>query len=696
MQASVEEAPIPLTRREKWAWIFIDIANSVYSTVGVSGFLPLLLQSAALDYTGFPYVCGNVVRDPTAVSFVFGNATDATAMYYVVGRVLNGDQCQQLAGAGPTCVGEYCLGFPPTMADCLLSDGATPQPLSLPGGSDPTSYASFAISASVAAQVALFLLVGAAADVGAMRKHMLTSGALIGGFLSIACAGVNGRTWWAGAPLLVATNMAFGLTTVCSNAYLPVLTRASPAILTAMAVVKSIPATSILESGTQIRSPSVETSTPVGVVGENISASATREVVCVTDADVAVMAAKESDALSNAGFAAGYVAGLVAIGLCLPSALSLEPIAAYQIAMVITGVWWLVFSVVPMLYLLPRPGPPAPPGGAAALVRASVRSTVRTVRTIRTKLPATGAMLIWWMIGSDAVFLIGSIGGLFANSEVDWGCTPGAKGTGILTMFAIAPVAAAAGNIIYPFIARRLNWGVATPLLATLAATAVIPMYGLIGLATGGSFGALKTGRELIMMATWYGFQIGAYQAYSRASFASLIPHGEEAALFSIYEVRVAVLHEPVSMRASIATTITVFLMYHPQLTNRGSSAIGPLVLAAVQIATGDVRWGFVFVLFSISIAFFGIMRIDVVAGAARAATVESTLIPLGMNISATPDVSLVDSDDGRDGRSSAQRINLERDSDISIVATTGASAAFAPNTAERRQLGDSAVRSLL
>lgn len=89
-------------------------------------------------------------------------------------------------------------------------------------------------------------------------------------------------------------------------------------------------------------------------------------------------------------------------------------------------------------------------------------------------------------------------------------------------------------------------------------------------------------------------------------------------------------------------------------------------------------------------------MRIDVVAGAARAATVESTLIPLGMNISATPDVSLVDSDDGRDGRSSAQRINLERDSDISIVATTGASAAFAPNTAERRQLGDSAVRSLL
>jgi MFS family permease len=94
----------------------------------------------------------------------------------------------------------------------------------------------------------------------------------------------------------------------------------------------------------------------------------------------------------------------------------------------------------------------------------------------------------------------------------------------------------------------------------------------------------------MIMMAVWYGFAIGAYQAYSRSLFAVLIPPGKESAFFAIYE-----------------------------LTNRGSSAVGPFVLSVVQETTGDLRWAFVFVLLNISLPAWGLTRLDIAAGARAA-----------------------------------------------------------------------------
>ena len=51
-------------------------------------------------------------------------------------------------------------------------------------------------------------------------------------------------------------------------------------------------------------------------------------------------------------------------------------------------------------------------------------------------------------------------------------------------------------------------------------------------------------------------------QAYSRAIYASLIPRGREGSFYGLYE-----------------------------LTNRGSSIIGPLVFTAVQQSTGNLRY---------------------------------------------------------------------------------------------------------
>ena len=122
-----------------------------------------------------------------------------------------------------------------------------------------------------------------------------------------------------------------------------------------------------------------------------------------------------SSELSSKGFAWGYSAGVIGILLALPLAYALPEIAAYQGTMVVVGLWWLIFMVPPARYLKTRPGPPLPPG--QSYISASWSQTKQTVTDLR-RLPVSGWYLIVWMVGSDAIFSIGTMGGLYANTEV--------------------------------------------------------------------------------------------------------------------------------------------------------------------------------------------------------------------------------------------------------------------------------------
>lgn len=89
----------------------------------------------------------------------------------------------------------------------------------------------------------------------------------------------------------------------------------------------------------------------------------------------------------------------------------------------------------------------------------------------------------------------------------------------------------------------------------------LLAAWGGIGLFPGTTVG-LKLGTELIGMAVVLGLAIGPFIAHSRSIMANLIPVGYEAALMGIYEV-----------------------------SDKGSSFVGPLVFAALQTATGQPRW---------------------------------------------------------------------------------------------------------
>jgi len=85
----------------------------------------------------------------------------------------------------------------------------------------------------------------------------------------------------------------------------------------------------------------------------------------------------------------------------------------------------------------------------------------------------------------------------------------------------------------------------------------MIAAWGSIGLFPGTTLG-LKQGGELMIMAVVLGLAIGPFIAHSRSIMANLIPVGHEAALMGIYEV-----------------------------SDKGSSFIGPLVFSGLQSLTG-------------------------------------------------------------------------------------------------------------
>jgi MFS-type transporter involved in bile tolerance (Atg22 family) len=169
----------------------IDWSNSVYSTLAVSGFLPLLIQSAALSAADFPNVCANLIKNATLIDAVFTpdkreSNESIASMYYLAGST--GLECDSTTY--PTCVSGYCKGEPASTSDCKLANGVDDYPLRVTGTDvDPTSFATLAISLSVGAQVIVFLCVASTADYGNMRKKVLLGASLVGAAFTILCAG---------------------------------------------------------------------------------------------------------------------------------------------------------------------------------------------------------------------------------------------------------------------------------------------------------------------------------------------------------------------------------------------------------------------------------------------------------------------------------------------------------------------------
>lgn len=341
----------------------------------------------------------------------------------------------------------------------------------------------YLISLATVLQVLVLPLTGAIADRTQDKRRMLGLFAFVGSAATAALALTAGTDWQLGFVLFLVANTAYGASIVVYYAYLPEL--AGP---------------------------------------------------------------DERDALSARGWAFGYLGGGLALVVHLAiylgrDLLGLSESAAVRVCFLTAGLWWAVFTLVP-LRRLRRHQPPQGRERGAAVLTAGFRQLAGTLREARAY-PLTLAFLGCYLIFADGVTTVAQIAGLYGEREL---LLP--REVLIVTIL-IVQFVAFAGAVVHGRLAAR--FGARRTVLGSLAGWTVV--------VTGAYFVTAGQQLQFYAVALGIGLVLGGTLALTRSLFSQMVPPGREAEYFALYEVG-----------------------------EKGTSWLGPLVFAAVADATGSFR----------------------------------------------------------------------------------------------------------
>ncbi len=261
-----------------------------------------------------------------------------------------------------------------------------------------------------------------------------------------------------------------------------------------------------------------------------------------------IATADERDGLSSRGWAVGYLGGGTALVVQLAiylgrDALGLSEPDAVRVCFLTTGLWWAVFTLIPLSRLRRQQAPQGTERGAAVLI-GGFRQLSGTLREARAY-PLTLGFLAAYLIYTDGITTVASVAGLYGERELGL-----ARSTLISTILVVQFVAFF-GALLHGRVARR--FGAKRTIMGSLVLW--------IGVIAAAYF--VQAGDELqfYAVAVGIGLVLGGTNALSRSLFSQLVPPGKEAAYFSVYEVG-----------------------------EKATSTLGPLLFAAVGQATGSFR----------------------------------------------------------------------------------------------------------
>lgn len=416
---------------------------------------------------------------------------------------------------------------------------------------DSSSFALYTFALSVFFQTLIVISVTGLSDKGHHRKLILVGSSVVGALITMSYIFLKESTFYWGSFLSILANCAFGMVNVCGNSFLPLLSNNHPTV---------------------VRSKSIQNrSALIGQVSSKISGN---------------------------GAGLGYISALIVQIITIFMIMRLkkhsskgsadDSIWPIQVAICFVGFWWLIFQIPVQILLKSRLG-------AASLVIKPVQASdikeslllpymrqpvvLKTINTLNvawhytiygwhqlyvalhqaSQLKDIVIFLVSWFIISDSLTTINSAAVLFARSELHM-TTLQLSIIGILTMISAIFGAYFIPNVIQPF----LNVSLKTLLQLIIVWASIIPFYGLLGFFFE-SFG-LKHSFEMFILAIWYGFSLGGIATVSRSLFSLLIPKGKESMYFALF-----------------------------QITDKGSSILGPLVVALITDKTHSIRYCFWF-----------------------------------------------------------------------------------------------------
>lgn len=282
----------------------------------------------------------------------------------------------------------------------------------------------------------------------------------------------------------------------------------------------------------------------------------------------------ERDRVSSRGWALGYVGGALLLILNLVFFLGHDSFGvstemAVRICLLSAGLWWAGFTLIPLKALatvLPRPTPPDAEHGGVSSSFAQLFSTLKGMRAF----PVTLLFLIAYLFYNDGVQTVIALSATYGSEELGLGQTP------LIVAILIVQVIAIFGALTLGKLADR--HGAKKVVLWSLLLWTVV-IIGAFFLPRGSS-------TLFYVLAALIGFVLGGSQALSRSLFSQLIPGGKEAEYFGVYEI-----------------------------SERGTSWIGPIVFAVVNQITGSYRLALIALLIFFVVGGLLLTRVDVRRG---------------------------------------------------------------------------------
>ncbi|MFF5055128.1 MFS transporter [Micromonospora sp. NPDC000663] len=272
----------------------------------------------------------------------------------------------------------------------------------------------------------------------------------------------------------------------------------------------------------------------------------------------------ERDGISSRGWALGYLGGglLLALNLVAVTLLSEDdnPQRTLDLArwsIVSAGVWWAAFTLVPLRWLRERPSAAALTGGGNVLTD-GFRQLGRTLREIKAY-PLTLFFLLAFLVYNDGIQTVITLASQYGTEELRL-----EQSTLIVTIL-LVQFLAFGGALSLGALARRIGaWK--TVLLSLVLWTGVI-------------LGAFRLPAEapvpFMILGAAIGLVLGGSQALSRSLFSQLIPAGKEGEYYGFYEI-----------------------------SDKGTSWLGPLAFGLVFQLTASYRVGLVSLLIFFVVGF--------------------------------------------------------------------------------------------
>ncbi len=256
----------------------------------------------------------------------------------------------------------------------------------------------------------------------------------------------------------------------------------------------------------------------------------------------------ERDRLSSRGWAFGFLGGGVALAVHLATylgrdALGLSEPAAVRVCFVTAGLWWAAFTLFPLARMRSyRPAQGSERG--LSVLTGGFRQLAGTLRSAR-NYPLTLGFLAAYLIYTDGISTVASVAGQYGALEL------GLPSSTLISTILMVQFVAVIGALLHGWLARR--FGAKRTIMGSLLVW--------VGVITAAYF--IRTGDQFqfYAVAVGIGLVLGGTNALSRSLFSQLVPAGQEAEYFAVYEIGA-----------------------------QATSAVGPLLFGAIGAATGSFR----------------------------------------------------------------------------------------------------------